>query len=427
VRAAIALLVLLALPVAALADEADEQDSTSREHGWTADLELWSRGPRIDGEGWGGRLGGRFVFDAIAYGSDNLRDSGLEADDVRLILEGWYDPFRVWIEPDLLGVDTRRHLYEAWGAWEPHESLHVTAGQLLVALGSEFATRPEHLPVPGYGFTSYLGGRYDIGARAQGSLLEETFWYEATATVGNGFDLEGFALRSPYYCLRVVSQPFAWHDPEEGGVLSWLRGLYVGGGLAYLDDFDDPVVLATPLESIVFRTGDLGGDSGWWAGVEAGFRYGPVRIAWEAVSGSANDVPVGGGHTVDLDQLGSWALYASWNITGEEQVYSKGRWEGPERVGERSILPEGFLPGRWEIAARYSNADVDRRLFDEGLTTYDPSTQEVRTFTLNLTWQPVEPVRLGLGWVTTIADHELATFGGTNRDSSFLLRLELDL
>ena len=57
--------------------------------------------------------------------------------------------------------------------------------------------------------------------------------------------------------------------------------------------------------------------------------------------------------------------------------------------------------------------------FQAGITDYDPSTQEVRTFGLALTGQPLRAFRLGLGFTKTIADHELTTFGGTNRDSTF--------
>jgi hypothetical protein len=85
---------------------------------------------------------------------------------------------------------------------------------------------------------------------------------------------------------------------------------------------------------------------------------------------------------------------------------------------------------------RYSNGDIDRDLFDAGWTTYDPSTQEVRTFSVLLGWRPAERARIAVGWVKTIADDALTVFGGRgpstvprvpggNRDSSYVLRLEV--
>ena len=97
-------------------------------------------------------------------------------------------------------------------------------------------------------------------------------------------------------------------------------------------------------------------------------------------------------------------------------------------TGEASSGEKGFfdfLPGRWEIGARYSNADIDRELFIYDFTYYGQSTQEVRTFSLNLNWQPRDQVRFSVEWVKTIADHDLVTFGDTDRDSSFMLRFEL--
>jgi hypothetical protein len=367
-------------------------------------------------------LGGRFALDLVKYGHANERDSGFEFDDARLILAGRSGPFQLWVEPDLLGADTLRSLYEAWVGWDPHEDVRVRAGQVRIALGSEFATREENLPLAGYAFTSHLDGRYDLGIEADGSLFDGALWGEAFATIGNGFDLEGNRLTSPMYGLRVVARPFGWAEPEEDGALAILRGVYAGAGVAWLTDFDDPLVLATPHESIVFTSPDLEGDAGRFLHLEAGFSRGPFRLGWETVSGEASGVPVGGGKEQKMDQLDAWTMFASWNVTGEAQVLRRGRWVEPDphRRGEP-------WPGRWEIAARYSNADIDRTLFDEGITDYDPSTQEVRTFGLHLTWHPVRTFRVGFGWVRTLADHELTTFGDTNRDSSFTLRFELNL
>ena len=425
---ALLLLAALALPAAAeeVPEAAEEKAApASPTSGWLGWLDTPApRLVRYESRDVGLAFGGRFALDLVKYGDENERDSGFELSDARLTLAGRAGPFRALVEPDLVGSDTRRHLYEAWLAWEAHESFRVRAGQVRVALGSEFATREEWLPFFGYAFPSYLDGRYDLGVKADGAFVNETLWYEAFGTVGEGFDLEGNRLTSPMYGLRLVARPLAWLDEEEGGILGLLRGVYAGLSLAWLTDFDDPLILATPNESIVFTTPDLEGDSGSFRHFEAGWAWGPFRVGWERVIGEASNVPVGGGKEEDMDQLGSWALFASANLTGEAQVYRRGRWVEPKP--HRSYGP---FPGRLEIAARYSNADMDRRLFDadRGITDYDPSTQEVRTISLGLTWQPLRAVRLGFGWVKTIADHELTTFGDTNRDSTFTLRLELIL
>jgi hypothetical protein len=195
----------------------------------------------------------------------------------------------------------------------------------------------------------------------------------------------------------------------------WISGFFGGIALSRQLDYDDRLVLTNPYESTVFLTRKLDGSSGAFFHWELGYRYGPARFGLERAEGSANGVPTRDGGEVDMDQLTAWVIHGSVNLTGEAQIWRRGGWRTPE--GPRS--------GRIELAARYSNADIDRRLFEEGLTSYDPSTQEVRTFNAEIHYEPVENLRLSLGYLKTIADHELSVFGGTNRDSSFHFRIEM--
>jgi len=372
------------------------------------------KGFETDIDSWHLHVGGRFAVDAIRYSYANARRSGVEFDAAQLVFEGAYkDRFRFRIEPDLMGVDTTYNLFQAWGSWKFCEAAEVTAGLIRVALGSEFATPQEDFPLIGYSFTSYLDGRYDWGARLDGEVFRETFWYELTGTVGSGFNVDGKRLGSPQLSVRMIAKPFQFLK------LPALNGLFLGGSFAFSPGYDDPITLTTPFDSTVFTTPKLDGGKATWLHLEIGWHWGPVRLGAEQILGAVDDVPVGGGHEIDMDQLTSWVLYGAWNITGETTLWRRGRWQP---VGAPKY---GF--GRFEVGSRYSNADIDRRLFTYGITGYNPSTQEVRTFTLNLNWYPMEGLRLSAGWVKTIADHELSTFGDTNRDSSFILRLELDL
>ena len=359
--------------------------------------------------------GGYYIsLRGVEYDSSNTRDSGLELADARPIIEGTMRSLSWRIELDLVGTDTRRNMYDLWLAWEPCQAFRLKAGQFRVALGSEYTTHDFDLPFVGYGFTSYLDGRYDVGAQADGELWGRWLWYQATATIGNGFGLEGDRIESPLFSLRLVTRPLAWIGDGD----SFMSGLFLGGAFAFLSDFDDPLVITNPLESRIFTTPDLDGDSGQWLHLEAGFHYGPFMIGVEDVSGAANDVPVSAGDDEDFDQLTTWVAYGSWNITGEEYRWENGGWLQPSQSGS-------WPYGRWEITVRYSNADMDRDLFDFGYTSYGVSTQECRAFSTFLNWYPCRYSRVAFGWVRTIADDDLETFDGDDRDSSFVLSLEV--
>ena len=377
------------------------------------------------------RVGGRVVFDGTQYGPYTRRVDRIRSSDVRLRLTGDVGPLTGLIESDLLGLRTPRNLYEAWAAWEVHPALRVAAGQFRVGLGSEYATEPRDLAFEGYSFTSYLDGRHDVGVRVDGSILDDNLYYEATATLGKGFGLEGRRRDGPMYSLRVLGRPFGFIAEDGEGWTSFLRGAYVGAAYAQLEDFDDPIILATPYESVVVRTPDLDARGGWWRHLEAGYHHGPVRMSWELVGGEIEDVLVGPRRREDIDRVGSWQATLAWNLTGEEQMLHRGRWRAGARDKGLALIPPGAIPGRVEAAVRYSNADIDRALWDAGITNYAVSTQEVRTFSGTLSWSPIEDpeagrLRFSLGFERTLADHEIASLGFTNRDTSYRFRIELD-
>ncbi len=374
------------------------------------------------------RVGGVFIADTVLWDRRNERHSGLEGSAARPSVDfRWRDDLRVHAEADLLGADARGHLLEAWAEWRPDPSLRIRAGRMRFALGTEFATREEDLPLAGYAFTSWLDGRHDAGAAVEGSLGDGALWGQASFASGHGFGLDGRARRSPWVGARVALRPFRGLADRGAWAGRALGGWFVGGGAALLGDFDDPVVLETPLGSTVFRTDDLGGDGGRWLHLDTGFAAGPVAAGLEVVRGSADGVPGRVGAAFDANQLTAWTASTAVSLTGERREWRDGAWKAP--------VP-GSPGGAWEFALRYSNGDIDRDLFHQGFTTYDPSSQEFRTFSTLLGWRPAEGVRVAVGWVKVIADDSLTVFGGPgprsfprsgddDRDSSFVLRLEI--
>lgn len=364
--------------------------------------------------------GAVWSVNGIAYDSRNSKHSGFETETASLLLDGLHEGgFRLHVDVDLDGEDTRSNLWEAWGEWPLGPRSWVRVGQMRVPLGSSFATKEEDHSLVGYAFPPYLAGRHDVGAMLDGYLAPDT-WSSVAATFGRGFDLDGRNLSSKQLAVRL--QQTAASDGDGA-----FEGPYVGLSLAWSPEYDDPIQLDTPLEQTVFTTRDLDGGDAFWQHLEFGWRANRLRASAELTHGAVNDIPVGGGREVDADQLTSWAAEVVFSLRGEAARWQRGAWvpargplgsrPTPDAQGEVPELPI-------ELAVRYSNADIDRVLFDEGITTYNPSTQEVRTFSAAVGGLVTPDTGLTLQWVKVIADDDLRVFGGHNRDSSWVLRFD---
>jgi hypothetical protein len=411
----------------ALASGPPAAAAASSRNGDTACFQWRSlQGPERQWQGWDIHLGGRIAADVIAFDEDNRKPGGFrwEALNPRLTATR-ENRFHIFVEADLLGVDTPHNLFEAWAGWDITPNIQARAGQIKVALSTEFATRSENLPSLDYGFTPYLDGRYDLGLQVEGVCLNRALWFEGSVAAGRGFDLDGHRKSDPQYSVRTVVFPagLAGIDLPAGG--------FVGLAFAWSPDYGDEIFVQTPLRSTVFTTPDIDGDYFRCLHYEVGWYGGPFRLGLERVRGEIEEAVIGGNRTMEFDQLTSWSGYLSWFITGEQARWERGRWLPPQIKGHKTPV-FGSLAclqalGCLELACRYSNADIDRGLFDSGITAYDPSTQEVRTATVNLNWYPRPGLKIAAGWVKTIADHELTTLGNTNRDSSYVLRVSLVL
>jgi hypothetical protein len=404
------------------APTAGAQESAAGEEEGTAltsafhDLRDMLRWESEQPEGWV-EIGGRFGWDLVRRGHANSKGDSGTISDGRVIVRAATGDLDTRVEIDVEGSDSRNNLAEAFVRWTSGPELRLRGGQIRQALNSEFATPEEDLPLPGYSYTSHLTGRHAPGIEMDGEVMDGILYYSFSATFGSGFGLEGDHLRSDRYVTRAVAKPFLEAFEEDSW---WQRaaGIWAGFSYAIDDDFDDPVVVSTPHESTIMRTPRLDGDGGSWLLWEVGYTEGPFRVAFARVDGTAEDVPTFGRQKDDFDDLTAWTVQASYSLTGGRAMAGSGRW-WTEPAEERGAW------GDWEVAARYSNSDLDRKLFDFGYVTPGLGTQEVRTGTWSVSWRPDDVMRISLALMNTIADEDLATFGGTRRDYSVLLRLEL--
>ena len=373
----------------------------------------WTEEPQEPTESdWRWDADGLLSLNAVDYGNRNRSDDGLDTQTATVIVTARHgDDFLLWIEPDFDGEDTRHNLSEAWGEWTLSSGRWLRVGQLRVAMGSEFETRAEDLTFVGYAYPTWLYGRYDFGVRYD-AYAGENLWWEALATAGEGFDLEGERRENPLFMLRGTLTPDQPEDQQRGS----FEGLFGGAAYAYSPDGDDHVIQDTPLDQTTFTTADLDGDSEQFVHWEVGTRLGGFRFGLENVVGSITSVPSGGG-TNDMEELTSWAGYFAWNFTGPAPRWVRGGWAPYTPADYAAGVP---LPV--EFGFRYSNSDIDRDLFDFGLTTYDPSSQETRTLSTSLSTHLSPDTRLTLQWLYVIADDALSVFDGHDRTSNLVLR-----
>jgi phosphate-selective porin OprO/OprP len=108
--------------------------------------------------------------------------------------------------------------------------------------------------------------------------------------------------------------------------------------------------------------------------------------------------------TLDDPSFGGWYLQGSWILTGEARLWrdNRGGYGAPEPA---NAFPEnGF--GAWEIALRYSNADLDHRVGLAGMAALPDAVRGGRQniTTLGLNWYPADNLRLMLNYQHVTVD-----------------------
>lgn len=382
--------------------------------------------------------GGVFALDYRHYDSRNARDSGFRADRAVVRVDGRHgDAWRWRVGADLRGTDTRTNLEEAWLSFAPARAFRISAGLLQMPLGVDDAPAEEDLAIIGYSSGSYIDFRTDLGIRIDGEVADGALYWAGTAAFGEGFDLTGRVQDDPRLSLQLVAFPFRplGVDP--------LAGFYLSGAVAWTDGYRGDLAILTPLDNTAFFVGDLDAARARTFHLAIGIDAGPVHVSVESVPGETFEQWFGSGSGYfgvptptgdqDFDQVGTWELTARWTITGEP--YDSRPFAVRERRGRAGPFPArpvfGGEPdargiGAIEAVFRYANADIDRGFFEAGFTNEMLSSQEFRTITGAVNWHLTRGARVSAQVVRTIADGAPAAFGGGGRDTSFVLRAQLD-
>jgi hypothetical protein len=387
---------------------------------------------------------GSLALDAVFFDERNARDSELRLD--RALLGGsaaWGDFAEARVMFDAVGTDTRSGMAQAWLSGRYERYTRLSAGLLPIALGVEDSFSDESRSLVGYpSFASFLTGRTDWGVQLDGEFAEGLLSYDLSYAIGEGFDRFGQRRGDPQWAGRVMSYPLRFID---AGVdvgpyhFPLVSGLFVSFGYAVLSDYDAHLDVATPLRNKLYDTNRLDGraGSGWNLGF--GVDFGPIRIVHETVKSGIDGLllPNGLREDIENDEITSWHAIVAWRITGEPYDSRSFRQRDyrrptrPRRTVDGGSDTEGW--GALELAVRYANGDIDRDLQTFGLIAINPSapppenfrsSQEFRTFTVGLNWDPTSYLRVSGLVVRVLADQHPAAFDSHGRDTSGLVRVQ---
>jgi hypothetical protein len=387
---------------------------------------------------------GLFALDWVQYDSRNSRDSELRLD--RALLGGsaeWGGILEARAMFDLAGIDTRDGVWEAWASARSERVARISLGLLPIALGVEDSFSEGAQSLAGYpSFASFLSGRTDLAAELDGELAEGLLSYDLSYAFGEGFDRFGQRRGDPQIAGRFVSYPLRWTGTsvDVGPYqLPLFSGFFVSFGYAWLFDYDAHLDVATPLRNKLFDTERLDGRSGETWALGFGVDFGPLRIVHETVKGGISDLllPSGLREDIEQDEITSWHVLVAWRITGEPYDSRPFRQRDLRRPTppRRPLDGDGDAKGwgAFELAVRYANADIDRDFQTFGLIAIHPtvtgpegfqSSQEFRSFTFGINWDPTVYLRVSGEIVRVLADQHPVAFDSHGRDTSGLVRVQ---
>ena len=343
---------------------------------------------------------------------------------------------RIWltIEADLDGRDTRDGLRRAIFATRLHAFARLSVGLQDPSIGIEGSLDPDRSIFSGPAFGPWLADRTDLGIRLDGELLRGFLSYDLAYCAGEGFDLDGERIGEPRTSLRISLSPLTESVliPALTGPAAHLEGLFLTAGLALEEGFHRPLIVETPSRDRLFETVRIDADDARWWSYGWGVDGGDWRLTHEWMRGTLEGVRTGGTRTDLRNQLRSMTAILSWRLGGPSYDSHPFR-QRPARPFPAIDAPPTppdtelpfALPGPIELAIRYANGDLDRRLFELGLADDAVSSQEFRTITAALGIEPAPFLRLSIEATRVIADQSPAAFDGHGRGTTIGFHAEL--
>jgi phosphate-selective porin OprO/OprP len=348
-------------------------------------------------------LGGAFQTDYRYFAEEERADNRFDIRRARLRFKGQLTRyFRFAMEYEFQGNETN-NLVDAFGE-AVFDPLALRFGQFKEPFSLEWQSvnKAQYFSERSMGY--YLGPKRDIGVMLHGALFQEA----ATVALGlfNGDGDDGSAAGpekdSPEVAARLTLAPF-----KEAPWL-WCRGLHLGASATYAQI--DPINVNLRVKS----TGMVGTDlnvyvlshntkfgviqdagSRYRLGLEAAWTVGPVIFQGEYLSLSYTDLATSGNNPPDAD-FSSWYASASWWLTGERPVLSKGVVK--PIYPDRFFNPQQGTWGAFGLAARYNRFRGDENWINPAAFV---SAATADAFSLAVNWVLYPMVRMAIDYTHT--------------------------
>ncbi|MEJ0040857.1 MAG: porin [Rhizomicrobium sp.] len=231
----------------------------------------------------------------------------------------------------------------------------------------------------------YAGEQLFASLAYTGGKVADTtlFFDEQQAVVARASDL--FYSDSDWKLLASVAGTYVFRGPDA----------VAGAGSARNITLQDGPELTTDDNSLrLISTGAVNTSKAWNYGVEAAAEWRSVYTQ-AGYFGYGLDQMTAGAPTLDFD---GWYAQATWIITGESRPYNvaNGSFSNPKPRIPFSV--DGWGPGAWELAARYSDLDLNDHagVLGAGLPLGGIRGGDQRIFTAEVNWYPNNVLKFGL-------------------------------
>jgi phosphate-selective porin OprO/OprP len=335
--------------------------------------------------------------------------------------------FRFMITPDLgngfrndVLVNGRVQIFNGFIEWDQFPWLALRMGKFKNPISLEMLQAPQHLSFMERSLVRNLVPNRDIGAMLSGQILRGELEYQLG--VFNGAPSANFAEESRAFSTgkeltaRAFSTPFINSGPE------LLRGFGAGVGFSYGSirntTGQDPMQTETFSYTFFQYQSSVDGDGDqirvspqtYWYWNRLGFLG---QYVW-----TAQQERLFNGPSARLIH-DAWSAQLSYFLTDDRATYGR---VDPHRPLD--FKKPGYW-GAWEVAARYSQINLDPLAFSLGMADPTINAQRAKSTTVGVNWYLNFNLRTTVNYVHTDFTGATAAYRAASHEDGLMVRLQL--